>query len=176
MDRKEEAIKSFGEAIRRSPEWMWPYNDRGEIYLDSGEYDLAIVDFNQAIRYSPNFAMGWNNRCRAFAAIGQLEAALRDCDKAIKIKPTFVNHMVVSGDVSGYQDRALVHLKAGRFHEAIADYNDALGLTPGNSEALYGRGLAKLKNGDSAGGESDIASAKSINSKITDTFARLGVK
>jgi hypothetical protein len=38
--------------------------------------------------------------------------------------------------------------------------------------ALYGRGLAKLKTGDRAGGDADIAVAKAIDRNIAGEFAR----
>jgi hypothetical protein len=46
------------------------------------------------------------------------------------------------------------------FDEAIADYDAALKLNPKMAASLYGRGLAKQKNGDQAGGDADIAAAK----------------
>jgi hypothetical protein len=45
---------------------------------------------------------------------------------------------------------------------------------PPNS-SLYGRGVAKLKNGDSTGGIPDIAAAKAIQADIVDQFSRVGI-
>jgi hypothetical protein len=36
--------------------------------------------------------------------------------------------------------------------------------------------LAKLKNGDRAGGEADIAAAEAIDQKIAGEFARYGLR
>jgi hypothetical protein len=41
---------------------------------------------------------------------------------------------------------------------------------------LFGRGKAKLKKGDRAGGEADLAAAKVIFAKIVEEFEKLGVK
>jgi acyl-CoA reductase-like NAD-dependent aldehyde dehydrogenase len=62
------------------------------------------------------------------------------------------------------------------FDDAIADYDAALKLNSQLEEALYGRGLAKLKKGDRDGGNADIAAAKAIRADIADDFARYGVK
>jgi hypothetical protein len=43
------------------------------------------------------------------------------------------------------------------------------------ASALYGRGFAKLKNGDKTG-EVDIAAAKAIEATIEGEFARYGVQ
>jgi hypothetical protein len=40
----------------------------------------------------------------------------------------------------------------------------------------HGRGLAKLKKGDTAGGNADIAAAKAIEANIVGDFARYGVQ
>jgi Flp pilus assembly protein TadD len=67
-------------------------------------------------------------------------------------------------------------LKAGNFVRAIEDYNAALKISPRKAGALYGRGLAKLKTGDVAGGKADIAAAKLIKPRITEEFLGYGVK
>ena len=44
------------------------------------------------------------------------------------------------------------------------------------ASSLYGRGLAKLKTGDTTGGDTDIAAAKAIEANIVGDFARYGVQ
>jgi tetratricopeptide (TPR) repeat protein len=55
--------------------------------------------------------------------------------------------------------------QAGRYEEAIKRYDQAIEMWPDSSEALYQRGVAKLKLGDTAGGEADIAAAAAIDPK-----------
>ena len=52
----------------------------------------------------------------------------------------------------------------------------AIKINPNSARFLYGRGLAKLKKGDSSGNE-DIAAAKALkrNYDIAKEFARYGV-
>lgn len=63
-----------------------------------------------------------------------------------------------------------------RVGAAIDDYSSALRIDPRLASALYGRGLAKLKQGDKAGGNIDIAAAKAIQGSIADDFTRYGVQ
>jgi hypothetical protein len=51
-----------------------------------------------------------------------------------------------------------------------------LKLNPKVATSLYGRGLAKQRKGDAAGGEEDIVAAKAIEPKIADKLAGYGVK
>jgi Flp pilus assembly protein TadD len=46
------------------------------------------------------------------------------------------------------------------------DYDQAIQLDPTNAALLNNRGLAKLKNGDAAGGNADIAKAKQLDPQI----------
>ena len=66
-------------------------------------------------------------------------------------------------------------VKLGRLDEAIADYDAALKLYAKGPTALYGRGVAKRKKGDVAGGDADIAAAKAIKPDVADWHAKRGV-
>jgi hypothetical protein len=63
----------------------------------------------------------------------------------------------------------------GQFEAAIRDYDAALKADPKIAESLYGRGVAKVKNGD-ADGNADIAAAKALNPNIAELMAKLGVR
>lgn len=52
-----------------------------------------------------------------------------------------------------FNSRALVQFKLGAFDRAVADYDVALKQTLSDADSLYGRGVAKLKSGDTAGGD-----------------------
>lgn len=67
-------------------------------------------------------------------------------------------------------------LKMSQFDSAIADYSSALRFEPKLARALYRRGLAKVKKGDAAGGNADLAAAKATNATIADDFAHYGVQ
>jgi hypothetical protein len=44
------------------------------------------------------------------------------------------------------------------------------------ASSLYGRGLAKLKKGDTTGGNAHIAAARPIGANIVGDFTRYGVQ
>jgi hypothetical protein len=67
------------------------------------------------------------------------------------------------------------YLRLSRLDDAVADYDEALRRKPKQAGSLYGRGLAKLKKGDAAGSEADIAGAKAIQADVAEKFARYGV-
>jgi tetratricopeptide (TPR) repeat protein len=83
---------------------------------------------------------------------------------------------LTTDDAAPFDSRGLTYLKMGQWDSAIADYNSALRINPKLPTALYGRGLAELKKGNSAGSSADITAAKTADSNIVDEFSHYGVK
>ena len=67
-----------------------------------------------------------------------------------------------------------MQLKLGAFQRAIADYSAAIGKNKQDAYSLYGRGVAKLKSGDTDGGNADMAAAKTIQPDIASAYVRYG--
>ncbi len=66
-------------------------------------------------------------------------------------------------------------LRKGDSGRALQDFDQALGVRPGNVIALYGRGIARRRTGNQKGGDADIAAAKAIQADIAEEFARMGL-
>jgi tetratricopeptide (TPR) repeat protein len=162
----EAAITKQNEALRANPNDVDAYYKRGLVYASNGQFNQALSDFDQALRIEPNDPETLNNRCWTRAVIGELQGALADCDKAIALRPT--------ADV--FDSRGFIYLKLGLLGRAIADYDAAIKREPKKALSLYGRGKAKLRNGDTAGGNADLAAAKSIQPDIAAEFEEYGVR
>jgi hypothetical protein len=74
-----------------------------------------------------------------------------------------------------FDTRALVRLRLGDYDKAIDDYDATLKLTAKNADALYGRGVAKIKKKNIPDGEADIARAQEIAPHIAERFKSLGI-
>jgi hypothetical protein len=55
--------------------------------------------------------------------------------------------------------------------DAVADYDAALRISPKTAPSLHGRGIARSRTGDAAGGDVDIIQAKALQPDIADKFA-----
>ena len=55
---------------------------------------------------------------------------------------------------------------------ALADFEAPLKIQQNDARALYGRGAAKLKQGDEQGGNADIEAAKKIRPDIAELFGK----
>jgi Flp pilus assembly protein TadD len=64
----------------------------------------------------------------------------------------------------------------GDLAAAIEGFTAALELDASLASSLYGRGIARQRNGDLEGARSDMAAAKALKAGIADEFASYGVK
>ena len=76
--------------------------------------------------------------------------------------------------VPALDSRAFLHLRGGRFQEAIADYDTAIMGSPQDSWSLYGRGIAKMRMGDAPGAQADIEASKAVQD-VAAEFAAYGL-
>jgi tetratricopeptide (TPR) repeat protein len=161
------AIRDLDEAVKRNPNDAEAYFNRGQTYAKRGDYQRAIRDFNQAVRINPNHPEALNDRCWIRAIVGQLRAALGDCSKALALQPNFAD---------AFDSLAFTYLKMGQARRAIPLYDAALRGNPEQASSLFGRGKAKLRNGEAAGGQADIEAARAIKPNIAEEFAAYGVR
>jgi tetratricopeptide (TPR) repeat protein len=141
------------------------YFGRGIKLGNKSDFDRAIADYSEAIRLDPSDPAAYNNRCYAYARAGQLQLAIADCNQALRLGP----------NANRLDTRGFTYLRLGQFDSAIADYDEAVKIDPKLASSLYGRGLAKLKKGNTDAGNADIAAAMQIQSNIAEEFARYGV-
>jgi tetratricopeptide (TPR) repeat protein len=158
------AIADYDQAIKLKPS-AEAYFNRGNAHLGKSHYDHAIDDYNQAIKLKADFAAAFDNRCWARAVVGILRPALADCNEALRLMP---NNPATLGS------RGFIFLKMTHFDAAVSDYDAALRSNPKLAFALYGRGLARLKNNDPSG-EADMTAAKALQADVAEEYARHGM-
>jgi tetratricopeptide (TPR) repeat protein len=200
----DEAIAKYGEAIKLNPLNSSAYRNRAIAYKKKGEFQRAIEDFARAGKLNPRadtfFQLGYtyeflpefdaalavkaydqainldatypwalNNRCYVKAILGD-PSAIADCNKALRQMQNFET----------YDSRGFAYLKLNQLDNAIADYDTALTkfqVSQGfEAYSLYGRGIAKLRKGDVAGGNADIAAALERDRDMAGKMAKMGVK
>ncbi len=146
----------------------------GRLYEAGNRWDAAVRQFDLWIehhRADSRFPEALNSRCWARASKGaELDKALADCNAALRhARPgsPFQREVLDS--------RGLVELRAGRYAQAVADYDAALAVDTKNAGSLYGRGIAKLRAGRVEGGRADLDAATAISPKVGERFAALGL-
>lgn len=86
---KRKAIDFYTYALRANRDYGPAYNNRGTIYFDLRQLDLAMADYNEAIRVDPQNAWTWANRGVLFTYFRNRKQAISDLNRALDIDPNF---------------------------------------------------------------------------------------
>ncbi len=140
----------FDHAVKATEENDVAYNNRGTIYYEKGEYDMAIADYNKAVAISPRYIEAYYNRAKVYNATKQYELAISDYSKAIEINPKLTE---------AYINRGSIYKTTGQYALAISDYDKAIELNPTLAEAYNNRGAAYYAKGEYALAISDYSKA-----------------
>ena len=166
LNKFEEAIADYDEAISLKPDWAGVFNNRGNSKDALGRHDQAIADYNEAIRLNPDYAEAYLNRGLAKAELQQYDEAIADLDHAIHLKPDWAE---------AYRNRGAARGALERYADAITDFDLTIRLSPDYAEAYSLRGLAKdaLRRHDEA--IADYDKAISLNQDLTDAYLYRGI-
>jgi tetratricopeptide (TPR) repeat protein len=166
-------IGLYDDATQNRSRLALAYLTRGTAHTRAGDGARAETDYREAIRLhtipiesGEREVINYNDRCWARAVSGiDLDQALADCNEALRLMPDFVPAL---------DSRAFLHLRGGRFQEAIADYDTAIMGSPQDSWSLYGRAIAKMRLGDTQGAQADIEASKAVQD-VAAEFAAYGL-
>ncbi len=99
--------------------------------------------YDQAITLRPDYAQAWANRGTALQEPSDWDAALGSYDRALQIRPDYAQ---------AWSNRGMVLHDLRRLEEGLASYDRALDLRPDFPDALYGKSISLLLQGDYAAG------------------------
>lgn len=166
LEQAVRALSDCNEAIRLNPGYVSAYNNRGAVQVLLGAHERALQDYDRALQLEPNNPIALNGRCYSLAVTGQATEALGHCNRALQLQPNDVNVL----DSRGY-----AYLRLGRWAEARRDYDAAIAGNATNAISWFARAIVRAQQGDQAGAQTDLATARRLRASIdTDaTRARL---
>lgn len=165
--RFDEAVAVLDAALREDSTRDLVAIARADILLRAGRRAAAEREMARLRKVAAGDPEALNGLCWLGGTRNHaLEAALADCDAALVLNPR-------SGPA--LDSRGLVLLRLSRLPEALAAYDKALELMPGNPESHYGRALVRHRLGDAPGAEADLAAARAASRRIDRTFADFGI-
>ncbi len=125
LKKYDDAIADYDMAISLKPQYIFLFKYRGELYLEKGDTDKAILDLTYSINPDLDIAETCYDRGRIFSELERNFEAISDFTSAIKQDPFNPDY---------YFSRAIEYSKTGDFINAISDYNEAIRLQfPGAS-------------------------------------------
>jgi protein O-mannosyl-transferase len=122
------AIDNLTEAIKRNPNFLDAFNNRGIAYMGIKCYDLAIADFSNSLKKDPDNILMLNNRATAYLRIGKTDSAFANYNEALRLAPNYAEI---------YMFRGIAYADGGNYTKAIEDFTRAIAIKPDLLEA-YG--------------------------------------
>jgi tetratricopeptide (TPR) repeat protein len=131
LGRQNEAVASFGQAIRLDPNNPETHNNLGVVLDGLEKSERALACYNHALALKPDYTSAWYNKGNALLKRGDLAGASACFEKALDLRP---------GYVEAWNNLATVFKAQGRLKEALVAAEKALELKPDHVEAVINRG------------------------------------
>ena len=130
MNRLDEALAAYDQAIRNFPNSVVARSGRAETLCAMNRLDEALAAYNEAIRDFPADIFARNGRAETLCAMNRLDEALAAYDQAIRDFPD---------NVVARTGRAETLRAMNRLDEALDAYDEAIRNFSGNVVARNGR-------------------------------------
>ena len=82
-------MEEYSKALELNPTYPLTYNNIGNVYLETGQYDAAIRFYKKAIRLDPNRAAFYANLGKAYRNKGLHQEAMDVFKKALELEPGY---------------------------------------------------------------------------------------
>ena len=127
------ALDYFTKTLNLLPNHTVALNNRGNLYQELKQPELAIEDFDKAIALKPDYAEAHYNKGIVLGSLHKIEEEIECYDKALQYKPNFPE---------AYNNKGIALQKLHRMEETLANYEAGIKQNPARVEAFYNnRGL-----------------------------------
>ena len=127
LERYEDAIASYDEALKHKPDKDDAWYNRGTVLGKSERYEEAIASFDKALKYKPDKDEAWNNRGIALGKSERYEEAIASFSKALEIKPD---------KKEAFYNKACYYALFGKLEAALENLQQAINLAPEQSQEM----------------------------------------
>jgi tetratricopeptide (TPR) repeat protein len=154
----------WSNVVEKNPRAAEAFNNRGMIYMERGDYDLALSDFNESIKLRPNHPDAYNNRSVVYFNKKKMNEALENNSIVLSID---------SAHPQGASNRGCFYFNMEQYDSAIYYYRYAGKQMPNDASAFFfaGTGYYYTKRYNDA--ISNYKTALSINPRYADALAFL---
>jgi len=156
------------DVIRKYPQqWMVPYMNLGQYYVDKGELDSAFTNYNILVRLHSTTPEVYRNLANIYAMHKQYDRSLELYSDAIKYDS--------SGNGDTYLDRAVTYSIMGKLDLALKDYSYAYSKDTNSEKVLVNRAYAYLSTGQYDLSIADYNHLIRLNASDPSYYFRRGV-
>eukprot|EP01117_Protostelium_nocturnum_P015048 TRINITY_DN5795_c0_g1_i1.p1 TRINITY_DN5795_c0_g1~~TRINITY_DN5795_c0_g1_i1.p1 ORF type:complete len:458 (+),score=143.57 TRINITY_DN5795_c0_g1_i1:209-1582(+) len=165
MERYEDAIKDFDDAISGGDKDWKIYSTRGKCFGALNKNEEAVKDFTKVIelcseeRYK---AEAYHDRGNAYKSIEKYKEALEDMSEAIRLSP----------EADHYFGRGNVYSSLHKYEEAEADFTKAISIEANHWNAYRMRALSYFRMKQKEKGIQDLTSILESNENPQIYYSR----
>ena len=137
--RLQEAESIYKEIIAVQPDNFYALHYLGILYIQTGQYDLAIAYIEKAVQIITTDSHAYYNLGIAFQGKGRLDDAIASYQKALQLNPE---------SADAYVNLGITYKEKGQLDEAITSYRKAIEINPDIIAARYNLGYLLQKKGN----------------------------
>jgi len=164
-----QAIAGFDWVVALNPGDGMYVEDRARCHSAHGDDNLAVADYDTIIARGGS-AQYFVERAEAEARLGQSDKALDDYANAIAHKDQLMGFVASEP----YFNRGVIYLGRNNYALAIADFDNAIDVSPDNEKAFLARGRAYAATGDSRHAAKDFDEALRLVPTDAEAFLARG--
>lgn len=133
----EQAIAAYDQALALAPEDFSIWTNQAWVLELLGQQTEALTSYEQAIALKPDHARALVAQCKLLNRLGQFEPALAACDQAIAGDGLWWS----LGMAQAWNEKSFSLSGLGKYEEALAAVNRAVGIRPHYPEAWNNRAV-----------------------------------
>jgi tetratricopeptide (TPR) repeat protein len=158
-----DAERIFGDWISRQQNLSRAYYGRGQTRGAKGNAEGAIADFSMALRTEPGNSTFLLDRGKTHLRLRHLDLAQADFTECVKVTTGKADAGAKADRTAAYYHRGLVRYEKNSLTEAIADFDQAILLSPTWELAHNRRGMARRMQGELEQSLTDFERAKELS-------------
>jgi tetratricopeptide (TPR) repeat protein len=162
MELSDAVLKDLEKVISLNPQkkehLVSAWQSKGEIQYQRNDMQAAQESYKKAVELDPENYDLMETLARRFFNAQDYENAANYFEQSLGIQERL--NLIEPGDVETYLALASCYSKLSRRDEAIAAYEKALKIKPGDPDILYGIMVAQYKSGEAAEKEGRMDDAK----------------
>ena len=120
------AQSNFEKSIKFNPNYIYAYNNLGNVLRNLEKYDDAINFINKAIKLNANYPDAYINLGIIYKNLNKFKKAISYYNKSLELNPNLA---------SAYYNLGIVYRVIGNFDEAILNYKKAISINKKMYEA-----------------------------------------
>jgi tetratricopeptide (TPR) repeat protein len=161
-----QASACFEQVVREDPNNFSGWNCLGNLHVELGQNDQALVAYGAALRLKKDAAEIHYNLAGVFQKLGRLPEAESHYGEAIRLRPAWS---------AAHNNLGNLFWQQKRLAEALVAYGNAIRLQPDYPEAHYNQGIIFKETGDLASARDAFLRALSLRPAYSEAWNNLGL-